>query len=125
MKPAPDFLSQYQECHDCGVKEGELHILGCDMERCPECGTQAITCREHCFYPDGSPRESFVKGDRYPYIIIPVYCCRCLEPYPSFFDADDWDEVVSPDLRGKVLCERCFEFVKAAWTKTRTSITGE
>jgi hypothetical protein len=21
-------------CHDCGTKEGQLHILGCDMERC-------------------------------------------------------------------------------------------
>jgi hypothetical protein len=31
-------------CHDCGVQEGELHILGCDMERCPFCGHQLITC---------------------------------------------------------------------------------
>jgi hypothetical protein len=21
--------------HDCEAKEGELHLLGCDMERCP------------------------------------------------------------------------------------------
>lgn len=33
-------------CHDCGVKYGELHKSGCDMERCPECGEQLITC-EH------------------------------------------------------------------------------
>jgi len=24
-------------CGDCGVQEGELHHLGCDMERCPFC----------------------------------------------------------------------------------------
>jgi hypothetical protein len=31
-------------CHDCGVKEGEIHQRGCDMERCPFCGDQLITC---------------------------------------------------------------------------------
>jgi len=31
-------------CHDCGVKEGQLHQRGCDMERCGFCGGQLITC---------------------------------------------------------------------------------
>jgi len=31
-------------CHDCGVKEGEIHQLNCDMESCPFCGGQLITC---------------------------------------------------------------------------------
>jgi len=31
-------------CHDCGVKEGEIHQRGCDMEKCPFCGGQLITC---------------------------------------------------------------------------------
>jgi hypothetical protein len=35
-------------CHDCGTKEGQLHVLGCDMERCPFCGNQLISCR--CVY---------------------------------------------------------------------------
>src|SRR5665647_411105 len=31
-------------CHDCGVSEGEIHEYGCDMEVCPFCGGQLISC---------------------------------------------------------------------------------
>lgn len=32
------------ECHDCNVVAGQLHHLGCDMEQCPNCGNQLLTC---------------------------------------------------------------------------------
>lgn len=31
-------------CHDCGIKHGGYHHPGCDVERCPRCGGQLITC---------------------------------------------------------------------------------
>lgn len=31
-------------CHDCGVLPGGFHHDGCDMERCPKCDGQLITC---------------------------------------------------------------------------------
>lgn len=31
-------------CHDCNVGPGQFHHPGCDMERCPKCGGQAIAC---------------------------------------------------------------------------------
>jgi hypothetical protein len=31
-------------CDDCGVAKGELHIWGCDVERCPAYGGQVIYC---------------------------------------------------------------------------------
>jgi len=33
-----------EKCHDCNVTNGQLHHPGCDMERCPFCGGQAISC---------------------------------------------------------------------------------
>jgi hypothetical protein len=31
-------------CHDCNVVLGGFHGFGCDMERCPHDGSQALTC---------------------------------------------------------------------------------
>lgn len=31
-------------CHDCGAKLGEFHHDNCDMEECPCCGFQLISC---------------------------------------------------------------------------------
>lgn len=31
-------------CHDCNVAPGGAHHPGCDMERCPKCKGQLISC---------------------------------------------------------------------------------
>jgi hypothetical protein len=31
-------------CHDCNVVPGSVHHHGCDMEDCPDCGRQSISC---------------------------------------------------------------------------------
>lgn len=36
--------AESRNCHDCGVIAGQLHVPGCDMERCPSCHCQAISC---------------------------------------------------------------------------------
>jgi hypothetical protein len=39
-------------CHDCNAAPGSFHHFGCDMEICPRCGRQAISC--DCLY-DSEP----------------------------------------------------------------------
>jgi hypothetical protein len=33
-----------EPCNDCFAVKGEFHVPSCDVERCPACGDQAISC---------------------------------------------------------------------------------
>ena len=41
-----EWFGSGNRCHDCGIvnKKGNIHHFGCDMERCPRCGRQLISC---------------------------------------------------------------------------------
>ena len=34
----------FGRCMDCGVLPGKYHHWGCNMEICPNCGTQLLSC---------------------------------------------------------------------------------
>jgi len=40
------YFDKNEYCHDCGIENttGNIHHWGCDMERCPKCGGQLISC---------------------------------------------------------------------------------
>jgi len=101
-----------QKCHDCGVSEGELHEYGCDMERCPICGGQFISC---------GCSNQYV--NRVPYIVYPNICVRCGKLWPEMFDVPDchWDRVVELAQRRNILCRPCFDTIEELIKKAKTT----
>ncbi len=39
-----DWGARYQRCDYCAVAQGEFHLIGCDIEECPRCLRQLISC---------------------------------------------------------------------------------
>jgi len=92
-----------KRCGDCGVEEGELHQLGCDLERCPICEGQFISC--DCNY-----NEKLKK--RVPFINFPLICEYCGELWPEFFMDDEWKDLLPKIYWKKLLCLDCWKYIK-------------
>lgn len=118
-----------QRCRDCGCLEGELHKPGCDMEWCPFCGRQLISCDcayeklgidisegtwayEHGLTKEQGRKwnEILEKKGLIPYVAIPDLCALCGEVEPEFFHVSDreWQKYVIPKLQREVLCFGCY-----------------
>ena len=39
-----EWLAKGVPCHDCGAIKGEYHVDGCDVEECPVCRGQKLSC---------------------------------------------------------------------------------
>ncbi|MBI4671773.1 MAG: hypothetical protein HY741_08920 [Chloroflexi bacterium] len=140
-------------CGDCGVREGEFHVLGCDMEDCPFCGQQLISC-DCCYdllglfdikkydastahlppeiYKDGLTDEQAEKWEamlnakgRIPFILYPVICSKCGALWPAFFMVSDeeWAYYIQPDKRQTVVCAECYNYIKRLIDETKGSFT--
>jgi len=98
-------MMKREVCGDCGVKEGQLHIPGCDMECCASCGGQSIWCE--C-------ASSTSTKERVPFILYPNLCAKCGTLWPEMFMVPDeeWERYIEPRMRGKMLCEACYTQIK-------------
>jgi hypothetical protein len=57
---ADDWGADHRPCHDCGVIKGQYHVgQSCDVERCPSCGGQVISCDcDYSLTEEGDDSES-------------------------------------------------------------------
>jgi hypothetical protein len=84
------------DCGDCGVKPGQYHIPGCDVERCPDCGGQMISCgminlnSGEC-NPD-EKRDEFGEGERLPWTGVWPGVLECIEYgfYSKWHETGGW-----------------------------------
>ena len=130
-------------CHDCGVVEGVLHVPGCDMERCPFCGAQLISCAcayamlglrdpsrfgtetDHLspeIYEHGLTDEQSARWDAalrakglIPYIRYPNLCAKCGALWPDLFHVPDeeWARYIEPAIRSEAICRPCYDGIVA------------
>lgn len=96
-------------CHDCGVREGQLHKEGCDDEVCPICYDQLLCCGHADEIWGGESQEK-----RIPYIQLRNICVYCGEFEPDFFKVsdEDWKKYVIPTLHEEVLCLKCYKIMQ-------------
>jgi len=116
-----------QTCHDCGVYEGQIHEFGCDMERCPFCGNQLISC--NCLYEyfgesisenglnkqqEDKWLEILERKGRVPYILFPNICGRCGQLWPDMFMVpnDEWEKYIPIKDRDLIICKKCWNEIK-------------
>lgn len=124
-------------CHDCDCQEGQFHSPGCDMEQCPFCGGQLISCDcacrilgidhsegtrawHHGLTPeqDREWAEKLAEKGRVPYIRWPNLCAYCGELWPEMFVVpdDEWKKFIQADMRDKMICRPCYDWIREVQT---------
>lgn len=106
-------------CHDCSCKEGELHdcSLNCDMEVCPKCKGQLLSC--NCRVKDMTCDNKFIKIKKEAFRREPyfqqVFCCeRCGKIFPDdkMVSDKEWKFICGATYPlDCILCVECMEFI--------------
>ena len=110
-----------------------VHALRCQAPdwACAECtaiekkGTSGLPAS---VYFQGLHDEQIEEWDRrlaekgrVLYIVYPNMCCRCGTLWPEMFRVEDeeWERYVAPREREKMLCQRCYDWIKQVIDEAR------
>ena len=55
-----DYEDEENTCGDCGCHLGEQHLPNCDIERCPRCGGQMLSCDCGAIYPVSDEERNLI-----------------------------------------------------------------
>jgi len=94
-------------CPDCGVYPGEIHHDGCDVERCPDCGHQLISC--DCEKPSSAPKLPWT--GEWPGVVE----CREFGWYTKFLHGHGWTACDKDEPNASEDLNRLYE--KAVWDR--------
>ena len=136
-------INHASACGGCGVEEGHYHNWGCDLERCPFCNGQFISCDCHYKLLNLVDREKYDESTQYVppeiydhgltaaqsaqwdkmlrekgrirFIDYPIICVKCGKLWPNLFMApsEEWKRYIQPDKQGEVICRECYDYIKA------------
>ena len=96
-------------CGDCACKEGKLHNFfpSCDMERCPLCKGQLLSC--------DCDKSKITQEIREPYFESCFNCARCGKKYPDMkmVSDEEWKYICGSSYKlDEILCPKCMDFIK-------------
>src|SRR5262249_29107733 len=93
-------------CPGCQTLEGDLHFIGCELERCGDCGGPRAWC------PCVKDNAWFLQTERVPYLHWPRQCARCgilCTEMCHTYDAEFMRLYgLAKEMRGKTLCDPCY-----------------
>jgi len=95
-----------EQCHDCHVKEGQLHKQLCDVATCTNCGGQRLWC--------DCPREH--DNGEIPFFYFPNLCDLCGKEFNLLSERDICEECYvianqyAYDVKIETKCVKCGSF---------------
>jgi hypothetical protein len=106
-------LLDEKNCPECGVQPGMMHLPGCDIERCPLCGLQAVSC--DCTVKVGNTLLPWT--GEYPGVAE----CREYGFYAKLVPGSGWVSCESGDLGATEDLNRLYS--EAEWDPTKMRFT--
>lgn len=120
MKPYEKDLEKH-DCGDCGAKPDELHDPGCDVERCPECGGQIISCgcTRKGIWPEDDEGSWPPDKDRLPWTGIWPGVLECIEFgwFSKWVEGKGWVHCTKDDPEAGPDLNHLHPFGGATWDK--------